>query len=517
MLILAIKPGHDGAIAAIQDNELLFSIEGEKNSFPRYASITPTTFVRATERLDRLPDIVAFGGWHRLGVLGHKALEADYFGIDAGIASANTLFGAPTRLFSSSHERSHIMMAVGMAQDDGQDLEAVLVWEGVIGAFYLLSRKAQVVKTVRVLTEPGSRYAFLFALADPGFPDNGSSPDVADSGKLMALSSFATATDADARIRDTVDQVLSLPTVHPAPKSAFRQSPVYNAGVESVTTKLAGAFMSARIFEIFARAAEAALPRGMPLRISGGCGLNCQWNERWRQHGFFHSVFVPPCTNDSGSAIGTAIDALSTLTDDYRVRWDVYSGLDFEHDVEPPPALWLKQALDRRLLAASLAQGDLVAWVQGRWEMGPRALGNRSILGEPFNTRTRDRLNTVKKRESYRPIAPCCRMEDVDRLFESSFDDPYMLYARKVRASHLRAVTHVDGTARLQTVTERSNRPLHQLLSAFAEGTGAGVLCNTSLNFQGLGFINRVSDLVAFCEASGIGHMVIGDAWFRHV
>ena len=177
----------------------------------------------------------------------------------------------------------------------------------------------------------------------------------------------------------------------------------------------------------------------------------------------------------------------------------------------------MKQALDRRLLAASLAQGDLVAWVQGRWEMGPRALGNRSILGEPFNTRTRDRLNAVKKRESYRPIAPCCRMEDVDRLFESGFDDPYMLYARKVRASHLRAVTHVDGTARLQTVTETSNRPLHQLLSAFAEETGAGVLCNTSLNFRGLGFINRVSDLVAFCESSGIGHLVIGDTWFRHV
>jgi hydroxymethyl cephem carbamoyltransferase len=155
--------------------------------------------------------------------------------------------------------------------------------------------------------------------------------------------------------------------------------------------------------------------------------------------------------------------------------------------------------------------------VQGRWEIGPRALGNRSILAEPFHARTRDRLNEIKQRESYRPIAPCCRVEDLGKVFCEDFEDPYMLYFRRVRGSHFAAITHVDGTARAQTVSEQSNLRLYQLLCAFAARTGYGVLCNTSLNFKGFGFINRMSDLVKYCDARGIDDMVVGDRWFHRV
>jgi hydroxymethyl cephem carbamoyltransferase len=162
-----------------------------------------------------------------------------------------------------------------------------------------------------------------------------------------------------------------------------------------------------------------------------------------------------------------------------------------------------------------LAAGRIVAWVQGRWEIGPRALGNRSILAEPYTVATRHRLNGIKQRESYRPIAPCCRIEDVAAVFDEGFDDPHMLFFQKVRSKALQAVTHVDGSARVQTVSAQSNSALHQLLTAFAECWGVGVLCNTSLNFKGTGFINRMSDLVRFCELRGISDMVVGDNWFR--
>jgi len=235
----------------------------------------------------------------------------------------------------------------------------------------------------------------------------------------------------------------------------------------------------------------------------------------WVGLGHFSSVFVPPCTNDSGSAIGTAIDALATLTGDPYINWSVYSGLEFVHDKQPDSVTWQRTALDHGMLAQAIGQGQVIAWVQGRWEIGPRALGHRSLLAEPFRAATKDRLNDIKQREDYRPIAPCCRIEDVDIVFHSGFEDPYMLYFRKVRSDAVRAVTHVDGSARVQTVGQDTNAALHTLLTAFADRYGVGVLCNTSLNFSGHGFINRMSDLTRYCESRGVDGMVVDDQWYQ--
>jgi hypothetical protein len=266
---------------------------------------------------------------------------------------------------------------------------------------------------------------------------------------------------------------------------------------------------------VFARVAQEEIPAGIPLYISGGCGLNCDWNTMWRELGHFSSVFVPPCANDAGSALGTALDALYAVTGDPRISWDVYCGVGFESDRDPDPKEWNRRSMDAAALADTLASGRVVAWVQGRYEMGPRALGNRSLLASPFDRHTNEHLNKIKQREGYRPIAPCCRIEDAGKVFDTDFHDPYMLYFRRVKVPFLEAVTHVDGSARAQTVTKESNRPLHDLLSAFAERHGVGVLCNTSLNYKGTGFINKMSDLAKYCEDRGIDDMVVGDAWFQ--
>jgi hydroxymethyl cephem carbamoyltransferase len=514
MLIVALKPSHDGAVAAIGDRKLLFSLEAEKDSYPRYSALEPTTILNLAKHVDQAPDVIALSGWGKGPPL-HSSIGAGYVGIEEGRVLPAKFFGHNARMFSSSHERSHIMMAVGMAPRNDSPRHAVLVWEGTLGHFYVLDERWSVKQRIPVMWEPGNRFAFLYALADPTFPDGTMLPRSEDAGKLMALAAYGNSDDASPAVAKTVDRILEAWTVYPAPKGDYRDSPLYNAEVESEETKVAAALMSRRIFETFASAAQEQLPEGLPLYISGGCGLNCDWNAQWRELGHFSSVFVPPCANDSGSAIGTAIDALVTVTGDPFIEWDVYSGLEFEWDCAPDARVWERQDLQKDAVAEVLAGGRIVAWVQGRWEIGPRALGNRSLLAEPFDVRTRDRLNEIKQREGYRPIAPCCRLEDADKLFSDGAVDPYMLYFRHVRSGDLGAVTHVDGSARVQTVTKTSNAPLHDLLSAFAERNGAGILCNTSLNFKGLGFINRMSDLVNYCEARGILDFVVSDVWFQ--
>jgi hydroxymethyl cephem carbamoyltransferase len=512
---MGVKPGHDGALAVIKDRRLLLSLEGEKNSWQRHCDVTPMTFLDVAGYIDEPPDVIGLGGWRLAGGAGQKTVGSGYHGVDDPVRRGTSFFGHKSALVSSSHVRSHIMAAVGLAPAAEHPLQAVLVWEGVTGAFYLLNDEFRVVRAIPVLTQPGARYAFLFAIADPTFPDQGAIPSLDDSGKLMALAAYGSPADAEEETSQAIDQILKVDTIYPAPKDQFRHTPFYNTGVTSAATKTAAALLNVRLFDVFADAAKEHLPAGIPLRISGGCGLNCDWNALWRQSGQFSSVFVPPCPNDSGSALGTAIDALQLMTGSPYIDWDVYSGLEFTHDSEPDPALWLSRPAEPHAVAQAIGNGHVIAWVQGRWEIGPRALGARSILAEPFHAGTRDRLNTIKKREGYRPIAPCCRIEDAAAAFHEGFADPYMLYFRTVRSAELRAVTHVDGSARAQTVSRESNPALHELLTAFASQYGLGVLCNTSLNFKATGFINTMSDLVAFCQSHDLDGMVVNDVWYE--
>jgi hydroxymethyl cephem carbamoyltransferase len=425
-------------------------------------------------------------------------------------------FGKDVRLFSSSHERSHIFGAIGMAPPPHRpEQQAVLVWEGLTGAFFLVDDAHRVVRRIDVMDQPGAKYASLFAILDPTFPVEGTRPPYHDAGKLMALAAYADAHDADTEITDAVDRLLAAKNAHPVPIKDFRDTVLFDAGVTSQVGVLAAAVITDRIFNLFAGVAQRELPAGLPLRISGGCGLNCDWNRRWRDLGHFSDVFVPPCPNDSGSAIGTAIDAQATLTGEHHIDWNVYSGLEFVTDATPDPSRWRHRGLDHGAVAGALASGRVFAWVQGRWEIGPRALGNRSLLADAQSAASKDRLNHIKQREDYRPIAPAVRTEDLASAFDADFEDPYMLYFRRVRDRRLAAVTHVDGSARVQTVSRQMNPALHQLLSAVAERQGVGVLCNTSLNFSGHGFINRMSDLVAYCEGRGVTDIVVGGDWYE--
>jgi hydroxymethyl cephem carbamoyltransferase len=514
MLVLGLNAGHDNAFAAVKDGELLFCQEAEKDSFERHSGVTTTGVLNALEHLGEMPDVIAHSGnW----LPGTGTLGAGYLGTARVDQRPMNILGRSVTLVSSTHERSHIMSSIALSPRSDTFLRAALVWEGLLGKLYLVDDRGVVTREVEVLSSPGTRWGLLFALSDPEFPDTGGYPRDSDAGKLMALAAYGDAAEADPAVTAIVDRVLTMKEVWPAAKSAFEDTPIYNAGPESDVTKAAAALLSKRMFEIFSKAALENLPQGLPLHISGGCGLNCDWNRMWRDLGHFSSVFVPPCANDSGEAIGAVADALLLTTGDPYIDWDVYTGLDFEQDSYPDTAMWRLRAVDDVAVATALADGRVFAWVQGRTELGPRALGNRSLLADPSDRRMLDRLNSIKQRERYRPIAPCCRVEDLSKVFDTDFEDPYMLYFRMVTSERLAAVTHVDGSARCQTVSRKTNKRLHELLCAVADRTGIGALCNTSLNWKGLGFLNKMSGLTAYCQDRGIDDMVVNDQWFQRI
>src|SRR5690606_4862938 len=138
-------------------------------------------------------------------------------------------FGRPVRYFSSSHERSHIFGAIGMAPRGEHPLQAVLVWEGITGSFYLVDDRFRVVRTIPVLAQPGARFAALFAICDPTF--TGGFVRLNDSGKLMALAAFGDAASDDPEVAQVVERLLKLDNLFPVPKEEFRDSPLYNCGV----------------------------------------------------------------------------------------------------------------------------------------------------------------------------------------------------------------------------------------------------------------------------------------------
>jgi hydroxymethyl cephem carbamoyltransferase len=508
MLVLAVKPGHDGSVAAIEDGRLLYSIEGEKDSWRRYLSLQPNDMLDIAERLGSVPDVVCMSGWQKPGPF--APIGGGYFGADKVITRETQMFGKRMTFFCDSHERSHLLGAIGMGPRSEAGEHAVLLWEGLLGGLYVVNGSWEVTKAVTVLKRPGNRWTQLYGIADPTVSDDALYVHPETAGKLMALAAYGDPTNPDAK--PTVDALLLQPLER---IGGYRHLPVYKQGVEAQITKDTAALLTNRLFEMFAEAAKEHLPPGLPLYIGGGCGLNCEWNARLRDLGHFSSVFVPPCPNDSGSAIGTAIDAHAAMTGDPHIEWSVYSGFEFENNAEPDPARWERVPVDYEAIAEALAQGRVFAWVQGRWEIGPRALGNRSLLADARNPAMKDRLNDIKQREDYRPIAPCCRLEDLTKAFTDDFEDPYMLFFNRARGDSLGAVTHVDGTARVQTVTAATNERLHRLLTAVAERDGLGVLCNTSLNFKGFGFINKMVDLIRYCEERGVDDMVVGDSWYR--
>jgi predicted NodU family carbamoyl transferase len=516
---LSYNPGHDGAIAFLQDSRLMFSIEAEKDSNYRHSAISVAEVLDAVGELGVIPDVICMSGWwprdhyefrhgsHRNG--GYRGVSSASAIMDEG-----RLLRGRVDYFSSSHERSHILCAFGMSPLPKGTACYSLVWEGEMGTFYEIDSALNITLIADVLNQPGNRYGLLYGLADPTFPKDGAYPRASDAGKLMALASFSERTTPTEEEKDLLRFLLNGPYRKLSDYDRLAQAPHLDAGLDDAEFRNFAGIYSNAIFDVFHQFARTNLEKGRPLVIAGGCGLNCDWNARWKETGLFSEIFVPPVANDSGSAIGTAIDAQFRHTGNPKIDWDVYSGLGFRREGAFDLARYDVYEKDQDRVAGMLAHDLILGWAHGRYEIGPRALGNRSILAAPFRDETRVRLNEIKQREQFRPIAPVCLPDDAEKWFGCHYESPHMLYTYRSTTGELRAVTHVNGTARLQTVTSARNSELYDLLVAFKARTGYGVLCNTSLNFNGKGFINNMTDLDAYAQEHGLdGFIVEGRAY----
>ena len=262
--------------------------------------------------------------------------------------------------------------------------------------------------------------------------------------------------------------------------------------------------------------------------VSGGVALNCSMNGRICENTPFRNVFVMPAANDAGLSIGAALWGSRMIEPGFRRAAIDHAYLGSEHHVHEidaavravPPEVIVEKPADLVEPAADLL-GDfaIVGWYQGRMEFGPRALGHRSILANPTRADTKDIVNArVKFREMFRPFAPVVPVEAAAEYFDPACSNPFMLQVVSVlpdKRAVIPAVTHVDGSARVQTVTAGQNPDIHRLLWAMKERNGVPVLLNTSFNVRGDTIVRTPEDAVKCFLGTGMDALAIGPYLLR--
>ena len=282
------------------------------------------------------------------------------------------------------------------------------------------------------------------------------------------------------------------------------------------------------------------------LCLAGGVALNCVANGKILESKFFKRVWVQPASGDAGGALGVALDLWHSYLQKPRLvetldsMSGAYLGPEFEdeqiiEDLEKLGAVYHSKS-DADLVnetAKALSDGAAVGWFQGRMEFGPRALGNRSILGDPRDPSTQSKLNLkIKFRESFRPFAPSVLREEYKNWFDLNCDSPYMLFVAGVCENHrikqkpgpvdinqarssVPAITHVDYSARVQTVSSDTNKRYHDLIKEFYRLTGCPMLVNTSFNVRGEPIVQSPEDAFRCFMGTNLDMLVIGNVMLK--
>lgn len=257
------------------------------------------------------------------------------------------------------------------------------------------------------------------------------------------------------------------------------------------------------------------------LVISGGVALNSVMNGRIVRETDFDDIYVMPAAGDNGTALGAALYVYNTLLGQPRtyVHDDPYLGTSYDDEHIGKLLAECKLAATRHddiaaEAARLVADGKIVGWFQGRMEIGPRALGNRTILANPILPHMKDKINAeVKHREPFRPFAPSVLAEAKDKYFDVIGESPFMLKVAPVRPEmrdHLPAITHVDGSARLHTVHKRVNPLYHDIIRKFGELTGTPVVLNTSFNVMGEPIVESPEQAIRCYASTGLDALAIG-------
>jgi carbamoyltransferase len=264
------------------------------------------------------------------------------------------------------------------------------------------------------------------------------------------------------------------------------------------------------------------------LCLGGGVALNGVANYRILKEGQFENLHIPPSPGDGGSAVGCAQylyychDKNKRMIEDNSeiIKNNIFVGPSYSNDeiksffdINKIDYKFLETNSLLQTVAKLIAEGNVVGWYQGKMEWGPRALGNRSILADPRNAKMKDILNEkIKHRESFRPFAPCILEEYTSEYFDIDVSSPYMLLVAPVKKPEkIPAVTHVDGTARIQTVSKYINLLFYNLITEFYKITDVPVLINTSMNVRGEPIVDTPEQAYNMIVKTDMDYIVMGD------
>ena len=546
MIICGLKLTHDGAVAVLDDDQLVFSVEMEKRgNSRRYSEVDDlaTVFEVLAEFGYRAEDVDEWviDGWdgEKTGTVvlhDHGAplqlttapyrdqagdpLEPGYHGVFP--------MGERSRSYTSyTHITGHLASAYATSPFARRGEESlVLVWDGgVFPRLYHVAAHGQVTCGGDVFPLIGHAYAtaahHFGPFRRPAEPQT--VDDLSVAGKLMAFIALGTArpeikrslaklfyehfeapTEQVADYHRTVTGFSAepaLPYLHGFFRALRQESDRLGVCDEDVLASVHDFLETLLVRRVTEKVRAWRGPGPWNLCFVGGCALNIKWNSALRAEPMFGEVWVPPFPNDSGSAIGAATAHRFARSGQWGIDWHVRSGPELRRS-ESLPAGWTVTDCSPADLGALLhTEGAPVVVLNGRAELGPRALGGRSIIAPAVDPAMKELLNEVKKREDYRPVAPICLTEHAPRIFDPGTPDPYMLFDHLVNddwTERIPAVLHLDGTARLQTVCEEDDAVLTEILRAYHARSGIPVLCNTSANLNGCGFFPDVAAAVAW-------------------
>lgn len=340
-----------------------------------------------------------------------------------------------------------------------------------------------------------------------------------DEYKVMALASYGSPTHLEI-LRRLVRFDGAGGFVTEAPDWSALSPPVGVGGIDPRTADLASSVQT-RLEEVLLDLARwlAETTGASRLAMAGGVALNCVANSRLYREGPFEEIWVQPAAGDAGTSLGAAYwvahrlgDAIQPMASAALGRaWTNAEILDVLEDVEVP----YEEPTDIAAAVAEIvAEDGVVGWFQGRAEFGPRALGQRSLLAHPGQAANTDRLNRIKGRERFRPIAPLVTIERAPEVFRGGpIPSPFMLFTHEVAPvwrDRIPAVVHVDGTARIQTVDADDLPLLHRCLSAFEARTGIPMMVNTSFNIAGQPIVDHPRQALECLAASALDAVALG-------
>lgn len=545
MIICGIKVSHDGGVACIDGNRLLFNVEVEKlvggRRYDPLGDLNRVEQILRAEGVDpRDVDQFVVDGWEvppgsetpavATAIGGQQLLlpVAPYeehetandllrrFTFDGAVPGAHgRIPGWASSYVSYHHSANHAMAAYCTSPFAARNESSlVLVWDGGMSprVYHVSPDDFAVTPVARLFGMVGNiypdfcRYFRAFQSKATGLSEDAKMRQYLEvSGKAMAYAALGSVKeDVFAYFDDLYERSgpITRGNIHAFGDSVAADRDGLLAGLSDADVI---ATFQAYVGGLLVRSLEKLVRRhfpGRPLNLcmGGGSSLNIKWNSAIRESGLFREIWIPPFPNDSGAALGTACCEMFRQGRQRSLDWDVYSGPALDTSQAPPG--WSAERCDERQLARILhEENEPVVVLSGRAELGPRALGNRSIIAPAVDAAMKARLNHIKGRDDYRPVAPICLESRAREVFTPGGSDRYMLFEHRLRpgwAGRIPAIVHLDGSARLQTIPETMANPIARVLVEYERISGVPVLCNTSANASGRGFFPNLLEAAAW-------------------